>query len=205
MLLVQFQSDPAGFTGRKKSEEKGEEKLVALRLASCARVPRDASLNLERGLSGPRFIPSVQGLRPLKILPPSARGGRAHSPFVGAGTLAGALCVSGDTPAAKAAIMEKIDATGLSPSAMCLAVLLDVPLPRRRRPSVDTKLLVQVLAELGKIGSNINQIAYHLNAGRPGDVMEGSVESALAELLEWRTALMQALGYERSRKPRDAN
>ncbi len=109
------------------------------------------------------------------------------------------------TPAQKAAIMEKIDATGLSPSAMCLAVLLDVPLPRRRRPSVDTKLLVQVLAELGKIGSNINQIAYHHNAGRPGDVMEGSVESALAELLEWRTALMQALGYERSRKPRDAN
>jgi hypothetical protein len=32
MLSVQFQSDPAGFTGRKKSEEKSEEKLVALRL-----------------------------------------------------------------------------------------------------------------------------------------------------------------------------
>ena len=78
------------------------------------------------------------------------------------------------------------------------------PAPRRR-PSVDTVLLAKVLAELGKIGSNINQIAYHLNAGRPGDVMEGSVESALAELLEWRTALMQALGYERNRKPHDAN
>ena len=105
------------------------------------------------------------------------------------------------TPAQKAAILEKVDATGLSPSAMCLAVLLDVSLPKRRRPSVDTGLLAKVLAELGKIGSNINQIAYHLNAGRPGDVMEGSIEAALHELLEWRTALMQALGYERNRKP----
>ena len=105
------------------------------------------------------------------------------------------------TPAQKAEIMKKIDATGLSPSAMCLAVLLDVPLPARRRPSVDTQLLAKVLAELGKIGSNINQIAYHLNAGRPGDVTEGSIQAALAELLEWRTALMQSLGYERNRKP----
>jgi len=105
------------------------------------------------------------------------------------------------TPAQKAEIMKKIDATGLSPSAMCLAVLLDVPLPARRRPSVDTQLLAKVLAELGKIGSNINQIAYHLNAGRPGDVTEGSIQAALTELLEWRTALMQSLGYERNRKP----
>ena len=107
------------------------------------------------------------------------------------------------TPDQKAAIMEKVDATGLSPSAMCLAVLLDAPLPKRRRPSVDAALLAKVLAELGKIGSNINQIAYHLNAGRPGDVTEGSIDDALRELLEWRTALMQSLGYERSRKPRD--
>jgi hypothetical protein len=109
------------------------------------------------------------------------------------------------TPAQKAAIMEKIDATGLSPSAMCLAVLLDVPLPRRRRPSVDTELLVQVLAELGKLGSNINQYAKSRNMGRGSDNLDLAMESALGELLEWRTALMQALGYERSRKPRDAN
>jgi hypothetical protein len=107
------------------------------------------------------------------------------------------------TPEQKAEIIKKIDATGLSPSAMCLAVLLDVPLPPRRRPSVDTQLLAKVLAELGKIGSNINQIAYHLNAGRPGDVTEGSIQSAITELLEWRGALMQSLGYERNRKPKD--
>jgi hypothetical protein len=105
------------------------------------------------------------------------------------------------TPAQKAAILKKIDATGLSPSAMCLAVLLDVPLPPRRRHGIDEKLLGQVLAELGKIGSNINQYAKDRNMGRQSDNLDLAMEAALRELLEWRTALMQALGYDRSRKP----
>ena len=86
------------------------------------------------------------------------------------------------------------------------AVMRSALLHTRPRPSrIEVQAVARLLGQLGKIGSNINQIAYHHNAGRPGDVMEGSVESALAELLEWRTALMQALGYERSRKTRDAN
>jgi hypothetical protein len=31
--------------------------------------------------------------------------------------------------------------------------------------------------------------------------MEGRIQIALRELGEWRTALMQALGFERNRKP----
>ena len=101
----------------------------------------------------------------------------------------------------KAIIKAKSDAAGYSTSALCLNILLGVPLPSRRHPSVDHPTCsANVLAELGKIGSNINQIAHHLNAGRPGDVMEGSVDAAMNELLEWRMALMQALGYERNRK-----
>lgn len=109
------------------------------------------------------------------------------------------------TPEQKAAIAAKIDATGLSPSAMCLAVLLDVPLPKRHRPSVDAVLLAKVLAEIGKIGSNVNQIAhrYNITEGRPSGNIEGALETALSELVEWRTALMQALGYERDRKPHE--
>jgi len=103
------------------------------------------------------------------------------------------------TPKQKAGIVAKC-AAGYSPSAFVLNILLGLPLPERRHPDVDTQLLAKVLAELGKIGSNINQIAHHLNAGRPGDVMEGSVDAAMNELLEWRMALMQALGYERNRK-----
>jgi hypothetical protein len=107
------------------------------------------------------------------------------------------------TPEQYAKITAKTDAAGLSPSAVCLKVLLDTPLPSRRRPVADEALLVKVLAEIGKIGSNINQIAYRYNIseGRPAGNIEGALEAALRELLEWRTALMQSLGYERPRKP----
>ena len=109
------------------------------------------------------------------------------------------------TPEQKAAIAAKTDAAGLSPSAMCLAVLLDVPLPKRRRPTVNAILLAKLSAELGKIGSNINQIAHRYNLS-PDRLPEGNIEGALIaairELLEWRTALLQALGAERNRKPK---
>jgi len=101
-----------------------------------------------------------------------------------------------------AAISTLADRAGLSPGALVRQTLLNVaPTSQMRRITVERVLLARVLAELGKIGSNINQIAYHLNAGRPGDVMEGSIDAALNELLEWRTALMQAIGAERHRKP----
>ncbi len=108
------------------------------------------------------------------------------------------------TPGEHAAIAQLADKRGLSPGALIRQTLLNVPPgPSVRRPTADTKLLAKVLAELGKIGSNINQIAYHLNAGRPGDVTEGSIDDALRELLEWRTALMQSLGFERERHEHD--
>jgi hypothetical protein len=108
------------------------------------------------------------------------------------------------TPAEHARIAQLADKRGLSPGALIRQTLLNVPPgPSVRRPNADTKLLAKVLAELGKIGSNINQIAFHLNAGRPGDVTEGSIDAALRELLEWRTALMQSLGFERERHEHD--
>jgi hypothetical protein len=107
------------------------------------------------------------------------------------------------TPEQHAKVTAKTGAAGLSPSALCLKVLLDTPLPARRRPVADAALLSKMLAELGKIGSNINQIAYRYNIseGRPDGPIEGALEAALRELLEWRTVLMQALGLEHPRKP----
>ena len=86
-------------------------------------------------------------------------------------------------------------------SAFIRYIALDHPLPRSK---VEVQLLSQV-AEMGKIGSNINQIAhrYNMAEGRPSGNIEGALETALNELLEWRMALMQALGYERNRKSRD--
>jgi hypothetical protein len=128
------------------------------------------------------------------------------------------------TPAQKAAIMEKSDATGLSPSAMCLAALLDVPLPKRRRPSVNDRAMTAYLAanarlsdavraslaELGKVNSNVNQIAYMLNANTAPERIMNLIETGLQEhrdaqakhqdilddLHELRTMAMEALGYE---------
>jgi hypothetical protein len=134
------------------------------------------------------------------------------------------------TPAQKAAIGKKAEAAGLSPSAICLAKLLDVPLPRRHQPRVNDEAMKQYLAatakvsdalhaslaELGKSGSNINQIAYMLNANTAPARIINIIESALAEhrtmvgkhdealrdLGELRALAMQSVGLERQRKPR---
>jgi Mobilization protein NikA len=67
----------------------------------------------------------------------------------------------------------------------------------RARPSrTDQQAVARLLGELGKIGSNINQIAYHLNAGRPGDRVDGRLEDALRDLSELRIVCLQALGKE---------
>ena len=129
------------------------------------------------------------------------------------------------TPAQKAAIKEKVAAAGLSPSAMCLAVLLDVPLPRRRLPSINDQAMMAYiaanaklsdalkasLAELGKVNSNVNQIAHMLNTNidpsRIMNIIESGVSNHTAlidtyhraiedDLKELRTMAMDALGLE---------
>ena len=76
---------------------------------------------------------------------------------------------------------------------------MNTPPPAARRPSVDTQAVAQLLGQLGKIGSNINQLAKHANAGRPIDAMDNSIEDALRDLSELRIACLQALGCEPER------
>lgn len=101
------------------------------------------------------------------------------------------------TPEEAAAIRQKAQDTGVAVSEFQRVALLGHKPPPGK---VDKKLMADVLYALGKIGTNINQIAFHLNAGRPGDRVEGSIEAAINDLLEMRSALMQAMGAER--KPR---
>ena len=129
------------------------------------------------------------------------------------------------TPAQKAAILEKANAAGLSPTAICLAMLLDAPLPKRRQPTIRHQQMAQFLAatakvadalrgnlaELGKSGSNLNQVAYMLNAGTAPPRIMNIIQTALQEhgavvaklnetltdALEIRTMAMEALGLER--------
>jgi hypothetical protein len=77
--------------------------------------------------------------------------------------------------------------------------LLHIRLPHSR---IDRRELARVLAELGKIGSNVNQIAYHLNAGRPPARVYNALELALRDLGELRLACLQAIGMEPRRGDR---
>ena len=54
----------------------------------------------------------------------------------------------------------------------------------RRRPPADRAELVKILAELGKIGSNVNQIARRINSGdRVGGQVLDEALKAVAETL----------------------
>jgi hypothetical protein len=94
------------------------------------------------------------------------------------------------------AVRTKAERAGLSVASLIRAAVLDLPLPDARapkRPSADLQAVARLLGELGKIGSNLNQIAKHANAGR---LTEGLLEVALRDLLELRLACLQALGRE---------
>lgn len=80
-------------------------KIIALPLARCARADRAnarrGSLILARGFFRPPLHPLGSRALPVENPATLARSGRAYSPWAGAGTLAGACCVSRDTLAAR--------------------------------------------------------------------------------------------------------
>jgi hypothetical protein len=97
------------------------------------------------------------------------------------------------TDAELAQIDAAADRAGLAVGSYVRAVLFTGNAPRAvRSPSVDRKALAQILAHLGRLGSNVNQIARVLNYGESHDQRE--LERALSEITELRNALMSALG-----------
>ena len=73
----------------------------------------------------------------------------------------------------KARIQEKANKAGISMSEYIRRCALSRKIPQYG----DVAVLREISAELGKIGSNLNQIAHHLNAG-------GSVYSVYYDLQE---------------------
>lgn len=102
---------------------------------------------------------------------------------------------------------ERMDAAaaerGIGPSTLlrqvALSLLADAPaLPRRRRqPAADPAELRRLLAELGKLGSNTNQIARHMNeaakAGKTVAPRLALLERTQAEIAAMREHLVEAL------------
>jgi hypothetical protein len=101
------------------------------------------------------------------------------------------------TDAEMAEIEAQATRAGLTPSSYARSVLLSAPAPRaRRRPSIEAEAMGRLLGELGKVGSNLNQIAHHMNAGR-NEVSPAAMEAALSEVADIRAAILEAMG----RKP----
>lgn len=74
------------------------------------------------------------------------------------------------------------------------------------RPAIDAKLIAQTASRIDKIGSNLDQIIRQLNAGCPGDRVEGALDDALRELrevLDSPPLLMQKLALEPYQKIKD--
>lgn len=97
----------------------------------------------------------------------------------------------------KAEIEARAEKAGLSVSGYLRALAFgeETPQPRAaRRPPVEKETLSRFLAELGKIGSNINQIARRLNQGKDFDA--APFVEIYAELREVNRALLEALGRE---------
>lgn len=114
------------------------------------------------------------------------------------------------TLAEKLAIAEKAKAVGSISALFRIAAMEYMP-PKSK---VDQQAVVHVLAkiaetnaEAGKQGSNLNQIAFMLNAGRPPETIMGLLTDCLtgvrevqADMLELRHLCMRALGFEAERK-----
>ena len=89
--------------------------------------------------------------------------------------------------------MEK--STGLKFASLVRHGLFQTPPPRAsRRLSIDQKALTVVLAQLGKIGGNVNQLAKQANIG---NFHTDDINMAMRDLSELRTVLLEALGFDR--------
>ncbi|HEY0466579.1 MAG TPA: plasmid mobilization relaxosome protein MobC [Polyangiaceae bacterium] len=100
--------------------------------------------------------------------------------------------LSGDE---RAAVKAAADRAGLTEGSYARQQMLGAPPPRQvRRPPVDRRELARLLAETGKIGSNLNQLTKAVHTGVL--VYEGELDAVLAGLLEIRAAVLRALGRE---------
>ncbi len=93
-------------------------------------------------------------------------------------------------PGERATLEGKSREVGLSLASFLRACGLGTPGPRARRsPPVNAEALGRATAALNKVGSNLNQVAYRLNAG-DRTLTQTECFAALAEV---RTALARIL------------
>jgi len=95
----------------------------------------------------------------------------------------------------RAVIDAKAERADLTTASYIRETLLNAPAPRSvRRPAVERAELARLLAELGKVGSNLNQLAKSANQGLT--VYHNEILAALGGLNVLRDAILKALGRE---------
>ena len=100
-------------------------------------------------------------------------------------------------PAEHERIKAEADRAGVTVGTFARDVLIGAQAPRRvRRPPAEKAELVRILAELGKIGSNVNQLAAKANSGTLRVLDPLVLPELQDELEELRDALMRALGRQ---------
>jgi hypothetical protein len=98
------------------------------------------------------------------------------------------------TPAERSTLDAAAERAGLSLAGYARSQLLAAPPVRQaRRPPIERVELARLLAQLGKIGSNVNQIARALNSTGETPPELAGVPEAIAQM---RDAIMRSLGRE---------
>jgi hypothetical protein len=98
------------------------------------------------------------------------------------------------------AIGANADGAGLSAAAFMRAAALGNAGPRaRRRLPAEHVTLRQMLGQLGKIGSNLNQIARAFNMA--GQVSPPELTQALTDVPEMRALILDVLGKKSGHAP----
>jgi hypothetical protein len=100
------------------------------------------------------------------------------------------------TAADLARIKEKAQASGLKIGGYLRALALGSAGPRAvRRLPVEREQLAHLLGEIGKIGSNVNQLAKWSNRDQRAAGLD-ELAQIRADIATMRDAVMQALGHE---------
>lgn len=92
-------------------------------------------------------------------------------------------------------VLRDAERAGLSLSDFMRHCLCSTPVPRTHRLTrADTQLFARLLGQIGKIGSNLNQIARAINMGADSTHLQDRLEKELDGLQEVRRQLKAALG-----------
>ena len=93
----------------------------------------------------------------------------------------------------RAKIEAAADAAELTVGSFIRAKILKKSVTKAtHRPSLDREILARALGMLGKVGSNVNQIAKHLNSG--GHVPNAEIIKALNDVAILKEKILQAIG-----------